>query len=157
METRSSRKARRNPLKKHHRATPFSPPEPAIVTGKFRGRKLSELSNEELTSFMRWDAQCQTKVALSNIFLPGQHICFDLSQYWFAKYELERRKKTAECEPTSSIKLTDDDTNDSIALRLLNYGYWAASRKYHPDAGGDTRRMQKLNAARDYARARFGQ
>lgn len=106
---------------------------------------------------MRWDAQCQTKVALSNIFLPGQHICFDLSQYWFAKYELERRKKTAECEPTSSIKLTDDDTNDSIALRLLNYGYWAASRKYHPDAGGDTRRMQKLNAARDYARARFGQ
>jgi hypothetical protein len=125
--------------------------------GKIKGRKLSELSNEELTSFMRWDAQWQTTVALSNILLPGQHICRDLSQYWFAKYELEHRKGLAEREPTSSIKLTADDTNDSIAWRLLDYGFRAATRKYHPDAGGDNRSMQQLNAARDYARARLKQ
>ncbi len=106
---------------------------------------------------MRWDAQWQTMVAPPNFFFPGQHICRDLSQYWFAKYELEHRKGPAEREPSSSIKLTADDTIESIAARLVDYGFRAATRKYHPDAGGDNRTMQQLNAAREYARARLKQ
>jgi hypothetical protein len=128
------------------------------VVGKFKGQKLSELSDEELAAFLRVDAQCQTAFAIPNLFLSTSQpiVCRDLSQLWFAKYELERRRKEpAEREGTTSFKLTANDTNESIAQRLLNYGYWAASRKYHPDAGGDTRRMQQLTAARDFARARL--
>ncbi len=125
------------------------------MMGSFKGRKLSELSNEELNSFLRWDAHYQIKKAMPDLFSTGLHICHDLSQYWFAKYELERRKKTAESEPGSSIKLTADDTIESIARRLFNYGYRAASHKYHPDAGGETRIMQLVNAACEYARGRL--
>jgi len=129
------------------------------VAGKFKGQKLSALSNEDLTSFLKWDAQFQTIVNTPNI--PSSFFANlpkpDFSQYWFAKYELERRRKVAEGEPTSSIKLTAEDTSASIAWRLVDYAYRAASRKHHPDAGGDTRSMQRLNAARDYARARLKQ
>jgi hypothetical protein len=125
------------------------------VTGNFKGQKLSELSDQELTSFLRWDAQSQTRAVVQNILAPSQPICPDLSQYWFAKYELERRKEPAERESASSFTLTADDTSESIAPRLLKYGYRLASRKCHPDAGGDTRSMQQLTAARDYALARL--
>jgi hypothetical protein len=48
-----------------------------------------------------------------------------------------------------------DDTSETIASKLLKLGYRLASRKYHPDhAGGDTRTMQRITAARDYALTR---
>jgi hypothetical protein len=156
MKKRILRKRRPRPVPKRRRTARFCPPEPAIVAGKFQGQKLSELSNEDLTYFLRSDAKSQTTVAIPNIFSAGWRRR-DLSQYWFAKYELERRKGPEEREPTSSIELTADDTEGSIALRLLDRGYRAASRKYHPDAGGDNRSMQRLTAARDYARARLKQ
>jgi hypothetical protein len=141
------------PAPKRRRAAPFRPPEPAIVAGTFKGQKLSELSDQELASFLRWDAQSQKATALQGIF--GRPICLDLSQYWFAKYELERRKEPAGRESAGSFTLTADDTNERIAPRLLKYGYRFASRKCHPDAGGDTRSMRQLTAARDYALARL--
>jgi hypothetical protein len=128
--------ARRKPAPRRRRAAPFRAPEPAIVTGKFKGQKLSELSNEELSSFLRWDAQSQTSAVAQNVFFPSQPICPDFSQYWFAKYELERRKEPAGRESTNSFTLAADDTNESVATRLLRYGYRFASRKCHPDAGG---------------------
>ena|ERR1035438_3350162 len=156
MKKRTSWSTRQRRAPRRFRASRFCPPEPAIVTGKLKGQKLSELSNEELASFLRLDAGSQTSVALPNIFPSQPVICRDLSQYWFAKYELERRKGPGEREPATSIELTTDDTDDSIAQRLLSYGYRAASRRYHPDnKGGDTRSMQRLTAARDYARARL--
>jgi hypothetical protein len=155
MNTPGRRRGLYNPLRKLRRRIPSPPPEPAIVMGRFEGRKLSELSDEELNSFLGWDAHCQRKTAMADLFSTGLYICQDLSQYWFAKYELERRKKSAERDPTSSIKLTAEDTNASIAMKLVNSSFRAASLKFHPDKGGDTWSMQRLNAAHDYARERL--
>lgn len=159
MKQRKPSTARPKPAFKRRRVAPFSPPEPAIVTGKFKGQKLSELSNEDLTFFMRWEARSQTGTTISfaNLFAPNQIAYPDLSQYWFAKFELERRKEPAERRSGNPIKLTADDTEETIALRLLDLGLRAASRSNHPDAGGDTRIMQRLAAARDYAKARLKQ
>lgn len=154
MKKRRSYGRHRRPAPWCSRAAPFCPPEPAIVAGRFKGQKLSELSNENLNSFLRLDARSQTSVAFPSILTSQPITCRDLSQYRFAKYELERRKGLPEREQTTSVELTAEDTDDSIAQRLLNYGYRAASRKYHPDQGGD-RSMQRLTAARDYARARL--
>jgi len=68
----------------------FAPSEPPILAESFFGRKLSELSDEELAHFVRVDARHQTKAPLTSSWFPPS--CPDLSQYWFAKYELERRK-----------------------------------------------------------------
>lgn len=137
---------------------PLSRPKPAIVAGGFAGRKLSELSDDELIAFLRLDAWSQTTTALPNIFDPSKPpVCPDFSQYWFAKYELERRKKAPDPEPAARpLKLTANETKESIALKLLEYGFRAASRQYHPDVvGGDNRIMQDISAARDYARLRL--
>jgi len=44
---------------------------------------------------------------------------------------------------------------ESVTLKLVEYGYRAASRKYHPDRGGVTEIMQTLNAAREFAGERL--
>jgi hypothetical protein len=119
------------------------------------GRKLSELSDDELTALVRLDTKSQTKMAFRNILDPSKpHMCPDFSQYWFAKYELERRKKATE-PSTNSIKLTASDTPGSIAKRLFDAGFRAAARKHHSDIGGDDRSMQRLNEAREYAHQRL--
>jgi hypothetical protein len=79
----------------------------------------------------------------------------DLSQYWFAKYELERRRPLSQRESTVSLEIAASDTEGTIALALAEYGYRSASRKNHPDRGGDTATMQRLNAAREFARQRL--
>jgi hypothetical protein len=75
-----------------------------------------------------------------------------MSQYWFAKYELERRKPEAQRASSISPEMARSDTTENIALKLSDYGYRTASRKYHPDRGDDTVIMQSLNAARQFAR-----
>jgi hypothetical protein len=155
MKKRILSTARRRPARKRRRTTPFRPAEPAIVTGEFKGQKLRELSDEELTSFLRWDAQSQTRAVVASMFAPSQPICPDVSQYWFAKYELERRKEPLGREATSPFKLTAGDTNESIARQLLQYGYRAAARKHHSDVGGDDGCMRRLTEARAYALARL--
>lgn len=135
------------------RRRPFSSPEPTIVAGEFVGRKLSELSDEELNRFLRLDASFQTKLPSTGWLLQTSPLCADLSQYWFAKYELERRKPESQRE--TSLNILPSDTKEVIAAKLAEYGFKAASRKYHPDRGGDTATMQKLNAARQFARERL--
>lgn len=78
--------------------------------------------------------------------------CQDESQYWFARYELERRKPESRREANASLNISATDTEAEIALKLMSYGYRAAPRKYHPDHGGSSEVMKKLNAARDLAR-----
>jgi hypothetical protein len=131
----------------------FSPREPEIVAGRFAGRKLSALADGDLECFVRVDARFQTKPVAT---LEGALLsCPDLSQYWFAKYELERRKPDAQRQPPAALEIRLAQTPESVALTLIQYGYRAASRKYHPDHGGDTGIMQLLNAARDLARGRL--
>jgi hypothetical protein len=61
MKKRIPPTAKGKPVTKRRRiiARRFSPPEPVIVAGKFKGQKLSELSNEELMYFLRCDAGSQ--------------------------------------------------------------------------------------------------
>jgi hypothetical protein len=131
----------------------FSPPEPAIIFGQFVGRRLSELSDEELKRFLQTDARRQTAPVME-LPLPFKPWCPDMSQYWFAKYELERRRPECQRDSTS-LDIATGESESRVALRLTLYGYRTASRKYHPDYGGDTAIMQLLNAARDFARKRL--
>jgi len=43
----------------------------SFVPGKFKGQKLSELSDEELAEFLRWDAHMQTKTATPSFLFPA--------------------------------------------------------------------------------------
>jgi hypothetical protein len=133
----------------------FSPSEPEIVAGEFVGRKLSELSDEELNRFLKGDARYQPKSPSVSFLLPSSPWCADLSQYWFAKYELERRKLESQRDASASLTVLANDTEEGIAKKLAEYGFRAASRKYHPDHGGDTATMQRLNAGIRFARDRL--
>jgi hypothetical protein len=124
------------------------------VAGKYFGKRLSDLADEELDYFLRVDARSQSKVAVA-LPAPLAPQCPDLSQYWFAKFELERRKPEAQRQSAVSLEISTGDTQESIALKLAEYGYRAASRKYHPDHGGDTGIMQRPNAARQLVRSRL--
>jgi len=46
------------------------------------------------------------------------------------------------------------EVKESVTVKLVEYGYRAASRKY-PDRGGVTAIMQTLNAAREFASERL--
>lgn len=102
---------------------------------------------------MRVDARYQSKAPVVCGWFPPS--CSDLSQYWFAKYELQRREPEAQRASSISLEITSGETRESIVLKLVQYGYRAASSKYHPDRGGDTAIMQSLNAARQFARERL--
>jgi len=134
---------------------PFEPTEPMVTTGSFVGRRLSDLSVEELEKFLRRDARRQN----GNVFVspdpPYTRSYQDLSQYWFAKYELERRKPAAHRTGASSLEIGAGDTKESVALKLVNYGYRAASLKHHPDHGGSNETTQRLNEACQFARERL--
>jgi hypothetical protein len=96
--------------------------------------------------FLRVDARFQIRPCTPSLsgWLPPS--CPDRSQYWFAKYELERRKPEAQ---RSTFDITHTDAKEDIAWKLTQHGFRAASRKYHPDHGDDTAIMQSINNARD--------
>jgi len=56
-----SPKIRRRPVRRYRRPSVFQPPEPPIVAGKFKGKVLSELSNDDLVYFLEQDAEFQTR------------------------------------------------------------------------------------------------
>jgi hypothetical protein len=144
-------KSQRPHRKLRFRRRPFSPPEPTILAGRFVGRKLGDLSDEELTFFLQVDAAMQSNPPLATGWFPPS--CPDVSQYWFAKYELERRKP--ETQRSGALDIQSSDSQESIAAKLFDFAFRAASRKYHPDRGGDTATMQAINAAREFARSRL--
>jgi hypothetical protein len=50
------------------RKSAFLPKEPEIVAEKFVGRRLSDLSNEELADFLSWDARFQNRTVSMPLF-----------------------------------------------------------------------------------------
>ena len=138
-----------------HRRHLSEPSEPPVYFGEFQGRKLSELSDEELIRFTRRDAMLQFKPAPAPFIASIPPSCHDKSQYWFAKYELERRKPESAREASASLNISPSDMDAAVALKLALHGYHAASQKYHPDHGGSTQIMQKINAAVEFARRRL--
>lgn len=148
-ERRKSRARRRSGRQPYG----FRPAEPAILAGQFVGKRLSELSDEELAAFLRTDAWRQLRWVTP--LLPQLKPCFlDMSQYWFAKYELERRKPDTQRTPTS-LDISPNESRGMVAQKLAEYGFKAASRMYHPDRGGSTVIMQLLNEAREFAKERL--
>jgi len=118
--------------------------------GQFKDKKLSELSDAELAIFLRGDARFQSGPCASSLLGVFPPLCPDLSQYWFAKYELERRKPEAQ---RTAFDIAKADTKEDIAWKLVNYSFRAVSRKYHSDLGGDDATMRRIIEARDYIRA----
>src|SRR5215469_2663404 len=117
----------------------FAPAEPDVVFGWFKDRKLSDLTDGELNDFLLRDARSQTREVIVPISLwPLKTVkwqAVDLSQYWFAKYELERRKPKARSEDVS-FDIRAADSQRAIARRLFDYGFKAAAIRYHPDHAG---------------------
>lgn len=147
------RSARIHRRRTRFKRPPFSPPEPPVLYGQFKDKRLSELSDEELTLFLHMDAQYQITPCTPGVpgwFPPS---CRDRSQYWFAKYELERRKPEAQRGSNPSFALADADKTEDIAWKLVAYGFRMASHKYHPDHGDKSTAMQRIIEARELARA----
>jgi len=148
------------------RLRPFHPAAPVINYGKFKDLPVNELSDDDLVAFIKAGARWQTK----EVFKPlGVFELFskkskevdspitvpDHTHYWCALYELERRKPDSQRSAGASLEISTADTDQAIGVKLLDYGYKAASRKYHPDRGGNTAVMQQINNARDLARKRL--
>ena len=155
MKRASAKPKRRRPHRRpQRRPQPFRPAAPAITAGKFVGRKLGELSDEELQSFICSDARLQTGRTLvltppsppsPGGFFDVPSVPFmDLSQYWFARYEIERRKS-----PPSIPDLRNATTPRQIARKMLDFAFRAFSKVCHPDKGGDHETMIKLGDAKD--------
>ena len=155
MKRASAKPKRRRPHRRpQRRPQPFRPAAPAITAGKFVGRKLGELSDEELQSFICGDARLQTGRTLvltppsppsPGGFFDVPSVPFmDLSQYWFARYEIERRKS-----PPSIPDLRNATTPRQIARKMLDFAFRAFSKVCHPDKGGDHETMIKLGDAKD--------
>ncbi len=53
------------------------------------------------------------------------------------------------------MELLFAEVKESVTLKLVEYGYRAASCKYNPDHGGVTAIVQTLNAAREFAGERL--
>jgi hypothetical protein len=148
------------------RLRPFRPSAPVINYGKFKGRPVNELSDDDLVAFIKADARGQTRQAfkLPEFFelfskepkeIDPPITVFDHAHYWCARFELERRKPDAQRTAGASLEIDRIDTDQAIAVKLLDYGYKTAARKYHPDRGGSTAIMQQLNRARELARKRL--
>jgi hypothetical protein len=133
-------------INQRRRTAVLRPPVPVIVVGNFKGRRVSELLDDELQEFLKADARRQTGRAYL-----GQRT--DARHYWCALYEVERRKLgSAHPAPTVSLEIADFDTSEEIALKLVRHGFRQAAIKYHPDhLGGDNTTMRRLIAARELA------
>jgi hypothetical protein len=60
-----------------------------------------------------------------------------------AREELSRRLRT---ESKASAQPKKLNVFDPLTRQILDAGYRALAKKFHPDAGGDVRLMQTLNA-----------
>jgi hypothetical protein len=151
----------RKPRRKRHsvKRKRSAPREPAITAGQFVGRRLSELSDDELLRFLRFDSLSQTGCTfevippkppepgdLFNLNLPVASFP-DLSQYWFARYELERRKLP---DHKSSIPdLRSTTTPQQVARKMIDFAYKAFSKACHPDSGGTHELFVRLGRAKE--------
>lgn len=148
-----ARTQRRRQRVRRRRLRIFRPSIPLIVEGRFKDRRVNDLSDEELQTFLKREAGWQYREAfrpLSGFVVPPT--CPDFSQYWCAKYELERRK--GEVIPVG-ITLPEIQTSDDykhVARRLFDYAYKLAAKRYHPDRGGDNEVMKLIIAARDFVK-----
>lgn len=157
-------KKTQNASRRKRPATPWRKRKPGplqstmIERGEFAGRRVEDLTDDELTSFLARDGRNQWKVAITPLFvLPGttnKPMCLDLAPYWCARYELVSRKPTG-AEAAKGLEVRPDDTDLTVANRLIDYAFRVAALKQHPDHGGTNAGMQRLIRARDLAKSRL--
>ncbi len=137
---------------------PVEEPQPSITSGLFQGRLISDLSDQELEAFLACDARTQRQAPRSPLmFFSGVTsasaaalYCPDLAPYWFARLELERRRKEVG-KPTRPIRL--QDTASEVANRMIDFAVKSYSLQHHPDHGGSHELQLKVTAAADLLRS----
>jgi hypothetical protein len=131
------------------RARKRSTPQcPIIRFGPHAGRAVRDLSDVELRTFLKRDARRQTQSVLFLLgFDPAE--APDLSHYWYGKYEMDRRKHEPQPRASTHPVVEPHDRPENIVRKLFQYGLRMASLAYHPDHGGNTAIMQRINAARE--------
>jgi hypothetical protein len=109
---------------------------PRIPFGKFRGCDLGEIPSD----YLAW--------VLGVVEAPWL--------YDAIVDELEQRRRADQRQHESRSSSSRPDRSPSVqdAHELVTTGLHVLARKYHPDAGGDLRRMQAINACADWLRAR---
>jgi len=148
--TRARKRRSAGPLRRR-RPPVFRPPAPVINYGTFADRAVSELSDEELTRFVKGDARYQTTPAtLPGIFgLNLTLSCPNLAPYWCALFELERRRAGDASQSLVVPDLDPSDTTEQISRKLVNFAFRMVSKKYHPDHGGRHEFMLRITKARE--------
>lgn len=84
--------------------------------GKYNGVELSDIPD----SYLMWMCDAMSRESLRDL----------------AHDELKRRQRST-CRT---------DNMDQIVREIIEAGYRTLAKKYHPDLGGDTRKMQQLNS-----------
>jgi hypothetical protein len=102
--------------------------------GKYRGCDLGEIPSD----YLRW--------ALNVVEAPWLFNAIH--------HELDMRQRTDQKhqESHSSSSRPDRSPNVQDAHELVTSGLHALAKKYHPDVGGDLRRMQTINACAEWLR-----
>lgn len=65
-----------------------------------------------------------------------------------ARCLMRRRRGTEDISPDTS----EDCPDAAMAEELIQHGYRAVAKKYHPDHGGSNRQMQRVNAVVEWLR-----
>src|ERR1035438_1232251 len=130
----------------HHRRKRRAPGEPIIASGAFAGKHPSELSDDELALFLKFGALNQTGTAFNFLTTPVQGVEYrDLTQYWCARFELERRAPKGERDKSAALQFLPSDSDQRIATKVFNHGFRVAAHRYPPDKeGGSNEMMRRL-------------
>lgn len=113
------------------------PPVPVIAVGSFKGRKVSDLADDELQRFLKVDARRQPGRAYFGRRLDARH-------YWYALYEVEKRRTDA---ARTGPEILDKDGAKDIAYKLVRYAFRVASKRCHSDQGGSDDLFCRLKEA----------
>ena len=99
--------------------------------GRYRGYDLNEIPSSylcwclESADALRLDLRCAIQAELQSRFAPSSL-------------------------PPPSGRLRKPCPNPCVATDLIGAGLRALAKKAHPDVGGDTRQMQKINTVADW-------
>lgn len=136
--------------------------QPLIRIGRFAGRTVESLSDEDLQSFLTGDARRQYCVLTKNPFarvIPGGNPYYlapqDWSYYWRAKWVQAQRQDDISEAAHLNFQTYDDP---AMTVRdLFKSAFRAAALQTHPDvASGTGDEMRRLNEARDWLRTKLG-
>jgi hypothetical protein len=108
--------------------------------GKFKGRRLADLPAE----YLDW------LYSLETLYAPTARA---VEAEWLRRHA---GRSTNNGAWQASRHGPIPAAAQAAATQVVQEGYRALTRKWHPDVGGDAERMRALNVAVDWLRARIG-